>query len=286
MTKIFLTLSLLSIYLGFAQTKISGKVIDAETKTELAFTNIGIAGTTIGTVSDIDGKFSLNLDKALRAKDTLQFSFIGYRTTSVLISQLKQTDNSIEMMPQAVQLAEVVLSSKKPKEKIIGRNHIGTGTLWSNFYIAGEKQDDKLGREMGMKFNLKGNYRLKNLNFYIGSNQYKSIKFRMNVYELEDNKPSKLLNKEDIIFDVGDIQSDWFRLDLNEYNMYLKKELSEFAVTIQWLESDKKSPDSKFFAIPFSMNPLDTKYFREKGMSEWKSSNHNLSFYLTVDSYH
>ena len=285
MKPVFLTVMVLFGLYVQAQTKITGKVIDAETQAALAFTNIGILGTTTGTVSDHNGNFSLSLNTKLSFKDTLQFSFIGYKTTSIVISRLKPSDNIIEMVPQADQLDQVVITGIKPKEKIIGRNHIGSGTLWSNFYIAGEEQDDRLGRELGMRFNLKGDYRLKTFSFYIGSNEYNSVKFRLNVYKIDENGPAELLNKEDVIFDVGDIQSDWFELNLEDYNIYIKEELSSFAVTIQWLESDKKSQDSKYFSIPLSINPLDTKYFREKGMSQWKSSNHNLSFYLTVDRY-
>lgn len=285
MNKIFLVLFFLISALNYAQSNIKGKVIDAATKSALPYANIGIQGTTIGTVSDRNGNFTLHLKKNLRPNDTLIFSFLGYKTNLIQISSLLNIENVVEMTPQADQLSEVVLPSKKPKEKIIGRNHIGTGTFWFNFYTADELQDDKLGTEAGMKFNLNGDYRLKSLNFYVGSNQYNSVKFRLNVYRLDNNEPTELLNREDIIFDVGNIQSDWFKVDLDNYNIYLKEELGSFAVTIQWLESKKKASDSKFFSIPLSINPLDTKFFREKGTSKWKSSNHNLSFYLEVDRY-
>ncbi|MBI6117894.1 carboxypeptidase-like regulatory domain-containing protein [Salegentibacter maritimus] len=269
----------------YSQSNIKGKIIDADTKSELPYANIGIQGTNIGTVSDKNGNFNLNLNKKLRSSDTLQFSFLGYKKKLIQISSLRNKENVVKMIPQSDKLTEVVIPSKKPKEKTIGRNHIGTGTLWFNFYTAGEVQNDKLGTEAGMKFNLNGDYRLKSLNFYVGSNQYNSVKFRLNVYRLDNNEPTELLNREDIIFDVGDIQSDWFKVDLDTYDIYLEEELGSFAVTIQWLESKKKTPDSKFFAIPLGINPLDTKYFREKGMSNWNSSNHNLSFYLEVDRY-
>lgn len=285
MNKILLILFFLISAFSYSQSNIKGKVIDAETKSELPYANIGIQGTNIGTVTDKDGNFNLNLKTNLVSDDTLQFSFLGYKTNLIQISSLLNNENIIEMIPQADQLTEAVITSKKPKEKIIGRNHIGTRTLWFNFYTAGEVQDDRLGTEAGMKFNLNGDYRLKSLNFYVGSNQYDSVKFRLNIYRLDNNQPTELLNREDIIFNVGDIRSDWFKVDLNNYNIYLEEELGSFAVTIQWLESEKKAPDSKFFSIPSGINPLDTNYFREKGMSEWKSSNHNLSFYLVVDRY-
>jgi len=285
MKKTFLILTILISAINYAQSNIKGKVIDAETKSELPYANIGIQGTSIGTVSDKNGNFNLNLKKNLSSNDTLQFSFIGYKTNSIPISSLLNKENVVELIPQEDQLSEVFISSKKPKEKTIGRNHLGTGTFWFNFYIRDEEQNDRLGRELGMKFSLSGDYRLKNLNFYIGSNEYNSVKFRLNIYKLDNNIPTKLLNNKDIIFEVGDLQTEWFKFDLTDYNIYLEKELGDFAVTIQWLSSEKKNSDSKFFSIPLGINPLDTKYFREKGMSRWESSNHNLSFYLVVDKY-
>lgn len=285
MKKYFLILIILISTYNYSQSNIKGKLIDGETDIALPYANIGIQGTNIGTVSDKNGHFNLRLKKNQSLNDSLKFSFIGYKTNSIQIASLVNKSNVIKMTPSADELSEVVISSKKPKQKIIGRNHIGTTTLWTNFYIAGEKQNDRLGKELGMKFNLRGDYRLKSLNFYVGSNQYNSVKFRLNVYKIDNNQPTELINNEDIIFEVGDIQTDWFKVDLNEYDIYLKEELGDFAVTIQWLESDKKKSDSKFFSIPTSLNPLDTKYFREKGMSKWNSSNHNLSFYLVVDRY-
>jgi hypothetical protein len=285
MKKTLLSLIILISTYNYAQINIRGKVIDSETKTVLPYTAIGIQGTNIGTVSDKNGYFVLNFKNQLRSNDTLQFSFIGYKTNLIQIATLLNKENVVEMKPKENQLEEVVLMSKAPKEKIIGRNHIGTGTLWSNFYVRNEDQDDKLGRELGMKFSINGDYRLKYLNFYIGSNEYNSEKFRLNIYKLDNDIPSELLNNEDIIFEVRGVQSEWFKVDLTDYNLYLEKELGDFVATIQWLESNKKTPSSKFFSIPLAINPLDTKYFREKGMSEWTSSNHNLSFYFIVDSY-
>ncbi|EMY82274.1 putative outer membrane protein [Psychroflexus gondwanensis ACAM 44] len=285
MKKTFLISFILISAFNYAQNSIQGKIIDAETKLELPYVNIGIPKTNIGTVSNKDGYFNLRLNKNVKPNDSLQFSFIGYESKLIKISSFSNSKVKIEMTPHIDQLSEVVLSSKKPKRKILGRNHKGTGTMWYNFYIAGEKQDDRLGKEVGMRFNLKGDYRVNSLNFYIGQNEYNSIKFRLNVYRIENNEPLELLNDKNIIFDVENIQSDWFKVDLRRYDIYLKEELGSFAVTIQWLESKKKTTQSKFFSIPGSINPLDTQYYREKGMSQWKSANRNLSFYLEVDRY-
>ena len=283
---IYIVFTLLSTY-SFAQKTIRGTITGAETKTTLPYVNIGIQGTEIGTISNEKGEFRLQLKESVQPTDSLLFSFIGFETKAFLIKSLVNKENlEIELTPSNEELEEVVLSGKKPKEKKIGRSHVGTKTLSLHFYTRDEEQDDRLGKEMGMKFNLRGDYRLKNLIFYVGYTHYNWVKFRVNVYRLEDDEPTELLTKEDIIFTVLDIENEWFSVDLNDYNLYLRKELGSFLVTIQWLESDKKHENSIFFSIPAGMTPLRKSYYREKGFAEWKQNpGVNASFYLVVDKY-
>jgi len=80
MTRKFLLFSffLLIVSSTFAQKlSVSGVVIDSLTGETVVGANIVLKGTTSGTISDIDGKFSLDLPKG---KHTLQVSFVGYKT--------------------------------------------------------------------------------------------------------------------------------------------------------------------------------------------------------------
>ncbi len=57
--------------------EVSGKILNGETNKPMPGVNIVIMGTTMGTVSDIDGSFSLHLDKA---KVKVAVSFVGFET--------------------------------------------------------------------------------------------------------------------------------------------------------------------------------------------------------------
>ncbi|HNJ01397.1 MAG TPA: carboxypeptidase-like regulatory domain-containing protein, partial [Chitinophagales bacterium] len=60
----------------FAQNRsLSGTVKDATTGEALIGVNVTGKGTTIGTVTDIDGKYTLELPKEV---STLVFSYVGY----------------------------------------------------------------------------------------------------------------------------------------------------------------------------------------------------------------
>lgn len=74
--RLLLFLCLLSNGL-FAQltTKVSGKIIDANTREPLPFVNILFKGTTAGTTSDIDGHFSMTTTLKV---DSIMVSYVGY----------------------------------------------------------------------------------------------------------------------------------------------------------------------------------------------------------------
>jgi hypothetical protein len=70
----------------FAQNRtLSGTVKDATTGEALIGVNVTGKGTTIGTVTDIDGKYSLEIPKDVTA---LVFSYVGYANLEKTILSL------------------------------------------------------------------------------------------------------------------------------------------------------------------------------------------------------
>lgn len=75
------TVVLLSCTMAFAQVqKVTGTVLDNNGE-PLAGVNIVEKGTTNGTLTDLDGKFSIEVAKG----KTLAFSFIGYVTQEIAV---------------------------------------------------------------------------------------------------------------------------------------------------------------------------------------------------------
>jgi len=68
---------------------IRGQVIDAETGKPLPGTNILIKGTTIGTVSNMEGRYSLQLPEDAK---TLVISFIGYAKKEVSVDDASRIE--------------------------------------------------------------------------------------------------------------------------------------------------------------------------------------------------
>lgn len=86
-------------------TKVTGVVIDAETEEPIIGASVLVSGTTIGTITDIDGKYEINNIPAGSKK--LQISFVGMRTVEVPITT--SAPQKIVMRPDAQVIDEVVV---------------------------------------------------------------------------------------------------------------------------------------------------------------------------------
>ena len=83
--------------------QVKGKVTDASTNEVLPGVNILVKGTTIGTISGVDGGYSLTVPKG----GTLVFSFLGYLAEEVVVGE--QTTINISLAPELTKLNEVVV---------------------------------------------------------------------------------------------------------------------------------------------------------------------------------
>jgi Ca-activated chloride channel family protein len=106
MRTIVIIISLVLFTMAGTNTRtITGKIVDSQ-NSPLPGVNITIKGTTIGTVSDVNGEFSLSVaaDNA-----TLVFSFIGFNTEEVKVGPV--TGSLLVMLTEDVQsLQEVVVT--------------------------------------------------------------------------------------------------------------------------------------------------------------------------------
>jgi iron complex outermembrane recepter protein len=107
---------LLATSIGFAQTSISGTVTDATGET-LAGVNIQVKGRVIGTISDTQGNFSLTVNDS--PPFTLVFSFMGYTTEEVSITDTNSTGLDIQLEEQSILGQEIVVSASRVEESIL-----------------------------------------------------------------------------------------------------------------------------------------------------------------------
>ena len=91
---------LLAITSASAQVMVTGTVTASEDGSPLPGVSIVVEGSTVGTISDIDGQYRIEVPEGA----TLQFSFVGYKTQQ----QKAQSVLNIVMETDAIMMEEVV----------------------------------------------------------------------------------------------------------------------------------------------------------------------------------
>jgi len=118
MRKVLLACLLLGIsLLGYAQTgAVTGTVTSGEDGSPLPGVSIVIKGTSTGTQTDGNGKYSLSVAKG----KTLDFSFIGFETKTILVGN--ESVINVTLAPDNRVLQEVVVTAlgRVKEEKAVG----------------------------------------------------------------------------------------------------------------------------------------------------------------------
>lgn len=86
------------------QFKVTGTVKDSRTNEALIGASVGVKGTTTGTVTDVDGNYSILLSSP---QTTLTFSYVGYTPQDIPVNGLPQI--LVNLVPIAVEMDQVVV---------------------------------------------------------------------------------------------------------------------------------------------------------------------------------
>ncbi|ANQ47937.1 SusC/RagA family TonB-linked outer membrane protein [Flammeovirga sp. MY04] len=90
----------------YAQDRVvTGTVVDADDNSPIPGVNVLIKGTTHGSVTNLDGKFSISVAE----NQTLVFSYVGYQSTEVNVANA--TNLNVSLNVDAEQLDEVVVTA-------------------------------------------------------------------------------------------------------------------------------------------------------------------------------
>ena len=102
---LLLVFFLLLMSVSYAQVRtITGTVSASDTKETLPGTSVLIKGTTTGTVSDINGRYTITVSQS---PAVLLFSYVGYQSQEVPVGDKLEID--IELQVQKTSLDEVVV---------------------------------------------------------------------------------------------------------------------------------------------------------------------------------
>ena len=106
----FIACLFLSIGMALAQTQVSGTVTSSEDGSPVIGASIKVVGTNTGTVTDVDGKFSLNVAQGAK----LEVSYIG-----MVAKTVKAAGNmKIVLDPDSKSLGEVIVTGYGSAKKV------------------------------------------------------------------------------------------------------------------------------------------------------------------------
>lgn len=108
----FIVALVMSVTMMMAQQTVKGTVISSEDGETVIGAAVMVKGTQVGTVTDIDGKFSINMPAKT---NTLVISYLGMTTKEVVVKGNKPL--SITLDPEASQIEEVVVTGMGKMDK-------------------------------------------------------------------------------------------------------------------------------------------------------------------------
>ncbi|MBS1542097.1 MAG: carboxypeptidase-like regulatory domain-containing protein, partial [Bacteroidetes bacterium] len=100
-----------------AQTSTVAGTVKDPTGAVLPGVNIVVKGRVVGTITDTDGKFNLKVNQA--PPFTLVFSFIGYTTKELEVTDANSSNLDVSMEEQTLLGQEVVVSASRIEESIL-----------------------------------------------------------------------------------------------------------------------------------------------------------------------
>lgn len=274
-----LFLVLIASAAGAQTVNVSGQVLNAKTQEPVPFAILGVRGKAIGTAADEQGRYLLRLPSA-DLRDTLIVSCVGFEPRLVPPAQLVAGQRVFQLTPQQQVLREVTIQSRQVKPAKLGRTTDKADVHWMGGSSGKTTVDDEWGWEIGALLAPERHSYLEEFHVYFTDNKYELLRFRLNLYSVQDNRPNQLLSTQDVQLICPPTRTGWLKLDLRPYHIEL--DAQPVAVTLQWLQSEKKDPEDKYFSIPVVRQKQPGMVERENGHAAWTVHNLLPSLYFTV----
>jgi len=175
---------------------LSGVVIDAATEQPIPFVNIGIIGTTWGTVSDVAGTFELSLDDG-DDQDSLRCSHVGYEAFTISVDSIRSRRylDTVKLKKASLSLTEIVITSRAQSLQCVGipKGKCFPVPLFHKITSNVPFPQESYRHEIGTLFSNDEPIKLDSIKIHFVDPQMDTIEFRLNVYKLEGEDFVQLL---------------------------------------------------------------------------------------------
>ena len=126
---------------------LKGKIIDKNSSKPLSFTSIAIAGSSIGTVANNNGEFTLKIPPEFRAQSVI-FSFLGYEQLTFLVDSLTKAEKIISLSEKNIKISPVLIKYVvgeyvvEQAMKLVAKNYPVINSMYTGFYREAIKQEN------------------------------------------------------------------------------------------------------------------------------------------------
>ena len=218
MKKVILTIFILVSINAFSQRIITGKIISSITHQPIPYANIGLKKHNVGTLSNIDGSFSLFIPDKL-VNDTLVVSSIGFGKKTIPLNALIQIKGLKILLNEKINSLNtiiVVARKEKPTFLELGNPNSNGGTMEMDTVYA--------GRSVALRIENTTSSFIEKARLKIFRNNLKSFRFRVRLNAIDSltGQPAEDLLNTSIIVNSS-LRNGWIEFNLSELNVEIDK---------------------------------------------------------------
>ena len=283
--KYFLLVFCFSLSFNVYSQTVEGLVLSKETNQGIPYVKIAIENKSIGTISDDQGRYVLNLNNTT-PNEFLIIDVAGYQIYRKEIKDFLIQTTPIYLVPEKViDIEEVVLKSRNYKLENVGYTsksktlHIdylpkSSKTAQRNYT---EEELSQPQNELAVPIKISKKSKVMKINIHFAKfTSTASIPIRFTFYTNFNNKPNQTINTEDYVFEIdkNKIVNGVFSVDVSSMNFILDK--GKYYLSFQPLKNDF---DGAFF---ISAGIFGGSYFR-KFLEGWKTLPASFAPAINID---
>ena len=248
----------------------------------LSYVNVSILNKRVGTSSDLNGRFSFNLEKF--KSDTLLISYLGFKSKKLAVSSiLKQPKDfqEVYLVNEFSSIEDVVINVKKKK---YGSKHsLGLRKKW--FY---SRVGVQFGMEQAILIPNKKNKvgKIEEVSFWVGKDDelfYNSrltwFRLKFYSYDLDKNQPSDLISYENILVKPKGNEKQELKVDVSKFHIPFPKE--GVCVVVETVNPNaSEETDNQYMTYPhliYSRETANRTWSRYRGNNWFQRSEEHRS---------
>ena len=201
--------------------QIKGVVLDSISGKPIAYVNIWVENENIGTTSEENGTFSLDI----KEEKNIVFSALGYDTKILKSSEIEK----VSLYPKVYEMPEVVIEVSKATNKIKISNYNKNKI---NLYYGAGKQPTIIARKIEANDDIKKHPFLKEIKF-LSLCQIKKAKIILRFFEIDTNgKPSIDYLEKNIVLNIKKGKNN-NKINLEEYKIRIPE--NGIFIAFEWM---------------------------------------------------